>query len=234
LYSDYANRDALLDLVRFKSSTEDGYVSFAQYKERMKDGQKSIYYITGGKEQTLKSSPLLEAYKKKGYEVLIMADDIDDFIIGSIANYKDIPLKAINKSGAVDDLKDEKEEKKDSKEDKAIVKKIKDALGEKVSNVVVSSRLVDSPAIVVVDENDPSVQMQQILRQMGQSDIPEAKPILEVNCNHNMVKKLIESKDDEYNKNLSEVLLGQAMLAQGVMPKDPVEFTKKLNELLSK
>jgi molecular chaperone HtpG len=234
LYSDFANRDTLLELVRFKSSTEDGYVSLAQYKERMSEEQKSIYYITGGKEQTLKSSPLLEAYKKKGYEVLIMPEEIDDFIIGSIANYKDIPLKAINKSGAVDDLKDEKEEKKDSKEDKAIVKKIKDALGEKVSNVVVSSRLVDSPAIVVVDENDPSVQMQQILRQMGQSDIPEAKPILEVNCNHNMVKKLIESKDDEYNKNLSEVLLGQAMLAQGVMPKDPVEFTKKLNELLSK
>lgn len=234
LYSDFANRDTLLELVRFKSSTEDGYVSLAQYKERMSEEQKSIYYITGGKEQTLKSSPLLEAYKKKGYEVLIMPEEIDDFIIGSIANYKDIPLKAINKSGAVDDLKDEKEEKKDSKEEKAIVKKIKDALGEKVSNVVVSSRLVDSPAIVVVDENDPSVQMQQILRQMGQSDIPEAKPILEVNCDHNMVKKLIESKDDEYNKNLSEVLLGQAMLAQGVMPKDPVEFTKKLNELLSK
>ncbi len=234
LYSDYANRDTLLELVRFKSSTEDGYVSLAQYKERMSEEQKSIYYITGGKEQTLKSSPLLEAYKKKGYEVLIMPEEIDDFIIGSIANYKDIPLKAINKSGAVDDLKDEKEDKKDSKEEKAIVKKIKDALGDKVSNVVVSSRLVDSPAIVVVDENDPSVQMQQILRQMGQSDIPEAKPILEVNCDHNMVKKLIESKDDEYNKNLSEVLLGQAMLAQGVMPKDPVEFTKKLNDLLSK
>jgi molecular chaperone HtpG len=234
LYSDYANRDTLLDLVRFKSSTEDGYVSFAQYKERMKDGQKSIYYITGGKEQTLKSSPLLEAYKKKGYEVLIMADDIDDFIIGSIANYKDIPLKAINKSGAVDDLKDEAETKEDSQEDKNIIEKIKKALGDKVSNVVASSRLVDSPAIVVVDENDPSVQMQQILKQMGQTDIPESKPILEVNCDHEIVKKIVNSDDEEYNKNLSEVLLGQAMLSQGVMPKDPVEFTKQLNKLLVK
>ncbi|MGD1818026.1 MAG: molecular chaperone HtpG [Pleomorphochaeta sp.] len=234
LYSDYANKDTLLDLVRFKSSTEDGYVSFAQYKERMKDGQKSIYYITGGKEQTLKSSPLLEAYKKKGYEVLIMADDIDDFIIGSIANYKDIPLKAINKSGAVDDLKDEAETKEDSQEDKTIIEKIKKALGDKVSNVVASSRLVDSPAIVVVDENDPSVQMQQILKQMGQTDIPESKPILEVNCDHEIVKKIINSDDEEYNKNLSEVLLGQAMLSQGVMPKDPVEFTKQLNKLLVK
>lgn len=234
LYSDYANRDTLLELVRFKSSTEEGFVSLAQYKERMNEDQKSIYYITGGKEDTLKSSPLLEAYNKKGYEVLIMPEDIDDFIIGSIANYKEIPLKAINKSGAVDDLTDEKDKKKDSKEEKAIIKKIKAALGDKVADVVSSSRLVDSPAIVVVDENDPSVQMQQILRQMGQTDIPESKPILEVNCEHDIVKKLIESKDKEYNKNLSEVLLGQAMLAQGVMPKDPVEFTKKLNELLSK
>ncbi|MCK9192208.1 MAG: molecular chaperone HtpG, partial [Sphaerochaetaceae bacterium] len=94
LYSDYANRDELLELVRFKSSTEEGYVSLAQYKERMSEDQKSIYYITGGKEDTLKSSPLLEAYKKKGYEVLIMAEDIDDFIIGSVGTYKELPLKA--------------------------------------------------------------------------------------------------------------------------------------------
>ncbi|MGD1823374.1 MAG: molecular chaperone HtpG [Pleomorphochaeta sp.] len=234
LYSDYANRDSLLELVRFKSSQEEGYVSFAQYKERMSEDQKSIYYLTGGKEQTLKSSPLLEAYKKKGYEVLIMPEEIDDFIIGSVANYKDIPLKAINKSGAVDDLKDDSEDKKETKEEKDIIKKIKKALGEKVSNVVSSSRLVDSPAIVVVDENDPSVQMQQILRQMGQSDIPDAKPILEINCEHEIVKKLVDSSDDEFNTTLSEVLLGQAMLAQGVMPKDPVEFTKKLNQLLAK
>ncbi len=234
LYSDYANKDTLLELVRFKSSSEDGFVSFAQYKERMAEGQKSIYYITGGKEQTLKSSPLLAAYKKKGYEVLIMPEEIDDFIIGSIANYKDIPLKAINKSGAVDDLKDDNEDKKESKEEKAVVKKIKKALGDLVSDVVSSSRLVDSPAIVVVDENDPSVQMQQILRQMGQSDIPEAKPILEINCEHEIIKRIADSDDDEFNKTLSEVLLGQAMLAQGVMPKDPVAFTNKLNSLLSK
>ena len=194
MYSDYANRDTLLELVRFKSSTEEGFVSLAQYKERMNEDQKSIYYITGGKEDTLKSSPLLEAYNKKGYEVLIMPEEIDDFIIGSIANYKEIPLKAINKSGAVDDLTDEKDKKKDSKEEKAIIKKIKDALGEKVADVVSSSRLVDSPAIVVVDENDPSVQMQQILRQMGQTDIPESKPILEVNCEHDIVKKLVKAK----------------------------------------
>jgi molecular chaperone HtpG len=235
LYSDYANRDDLLELVRFKSSTEDGYVSLAQYKERMPENQKSIYYITGGKEETLKSSPLLEAYKKKGYEVLIMAEDIDDFIIGSVGQYKEIPLKAINKSGAVDDLKDaDEKEKKESKEDKDIIKKIKDALKEEVKDVVASSRLTESPAIVVVDDNDPTVQMQMMLKQMGQTDFPESKPILEVNCESDLVKKIGSSDDTQYIADLSEVLLGQAMLAQGVMPKDPVQFTKKLNSLLSK
>ena len=121
-----------------------------------------------------------------------------------------------------------------SDEEKAIIEKIKEALGDKVSDVVASSRLVDSPAIVVADENDLSVQMQQMLRQMGQADIPEAKPILEINCEHEIVKKIIDSTDVEFNKTLSDVLLGQAMLAQGMMPKDPVEFTKKLNQLLSK
>lgn len=235
LYSDYANRDELLELVRFKSSTEEGYVSLAQYKERMSEDQKSIYYITGGKEETLKSSPLLEAYKKKGYEVLIMAEDIDDFIIGSVGTYKELPLKAINKSGAVDDLKsDDDKDKVDSKEEKDIVAKIKEALKEEVKDVVASTRLTDSPAIVVVDENDPTVQMQMMLKQMGQTDFPESKPILEVNCESDLVKKIGASTDDSYVKDVCEVLLGQAMLAQGVMPKDPVAFTKKLNSLLAR
>ena len=233
LYSDYANRDALLDLVRFKSSSEEGYVSLASYKERMKEDQKSIYYITGGKEATLKSSPLLEAYKKKGFEVLVMGDDIDDIVVGSIGTYKELPLKAINKSGAVDDLKGD-EPAKESKESESLVKKIKKALGEKVKDVVVSSRLVDSPAVVVVDENDPSVQMQQLLKSMGQGDFEEAKPILEVNVDDPMVKKIETSEDEGFIADLCSVLLDQALLAEGVMPKDPVAFTKKLHSLLSR
>ena len=233
LYSDYANRDALLDLVRFKSSTEQGYVSLASYKERMKTDQKSIYYIAGGKESTLKASPLLEAYRKKGFEVLIMSDDIDDIVVGSIGTYKELPLKAINKSGAVDDLKEEGE-KEHTKEAKALLKKVKKALGDRVKDVVASSRLVESPAVVVVDENDPSVQMQQILKSMGQADLEEIKPILEINVDDPMVKKIEASEDKEYVEELCSVLLDQALLAEGVMPKDPVSFTKKLHSLLSK
>lgn len=233
LYSDYANRDALLELVRFKSSNQEGYVSLASYKERMPSDQKSIYYIAGGKESTLKASPLLESYRKKGFEVLIMSDDIDDIVVGSIGTYKEVPLKAINKSGAVDDLKEAKDEEP-TKEAKSLVKKIKKALGDKVKDVVVSSRLVDSPAVVVVDENDPSVQMQQILKSMGQGDFEDVKPILEINVEDAMIKKIDASDDNEYIENLCSVLLDQALLAEGVMPKDPVAFTKKLHSLLSK
>lgn len=233
LYGDYANRDALLELVRFKSSNQEGYVSLASYKERMAADQKSIYYITGGKESTLKSSPLLDAYRKKGYEVLLMDDDIDDIVVGSLGTYKELSLKAINKSGAVDDLKEENS-KEATKESESIIKKIKEALGDKVKDVVISSRLVDSPAVVVVDENDPSVQMQQILKSMGQGDFEEAKPILEVNVEDPMVKKIELSEDKEYVSDLCSVLLDQALLAEGVMPKDPVSFTKKLHTLLAK
>ena len=235
LYSDYGNRDALLDLVRFKSSTEEGWVSLASYKERMPADQKSIYYITGGKEETLKASPLLAAYRKRGLEVLIMSDDIDDLVVGSIGTYQEIPLKAINKSGAVDDLKEEGEkEGKASKEEKALVKKIKKALGDRVKDVVASTRLTDAPAVVVVDENDPTVQMQQLLKAMGQADFEEAKPILEVNVDDPMVQKIAASEDKEYTDDLCSVLLDQALLAEGVMIKDPVAFTKKLHSLLSR
>ena len=233
LYTDYANRDALLELVRFKSSSQDGYVSLASYKQRMPADQKSIYYIAGGKESTLKASPLLESYRKKGFEVLIMSDDIDDIVVGSIGTYKEMPLKAINKSGAVDDLKEEKDTEK-TKEAKSLIKKIKKALGDKVKDVVVSSRLVESPAVVVVDENDPSVQMQQILKSMGQGDFEDVKPILEINVDDPMIMKIDASDDTQYIEDLCSVLLDQALLAEGVMPKDPVAFTKKLHSLLSK
>ncbi len=232
LYSDYANRDELLELVRFKSSEKDGFVSFAEYKERMKEDQKSIYYIAGGKEDVLKNSPLIEAYRKKGYEVLIMSDDIDDFVISSVPNYKDIPLKAINKSGALDDLESE-EEKAKAEESKPVAEKIQKALGDKVKEVKISTRLTSSPSAVVVDENDPTVQMQRIMKSMG-GDVPEIKPILEINAEHPIVKKANECADDDTLKLYSEYLLDQALLQEGLMPSDPAGFAKALAELLSK
>ena len=111
LYSDYANRDTLLEIVRYKSSEKDGYVSLKEYKERMKEGQKAIYYIAGGKESILKASPLVAAFKKKGYEVLILDEDIDEFVISTVPEYDSVPLKAINRSDAMDDIQTEEEKK---------------------------------------------------------------------------------------------------------------------------
>lgn len=232
LYQDYANRDELLELVRFKSSSETGYTSLSAYKERMKEGQKSIYYITGSNENALKNSPLLSSYREKGYEVLLMDDDIDDIVISSIGKYKDIELKAINKSGAMDDLLTEDEKKKAKEEGSKVTDKIKKALKDRVKDVVASTRLTDVSAVIVADADDPTVQMQQLLKAMGQEG-PEALPILEVNINDPFVQKIAEAKDKDYLEKACSVLLDQAFISEGVMPKDPAEFAKKLHDLLN-
>ena len=232
LYSDYANRETLLELVRYKSSAEDGYVSLKKYKERMKDGQKAIYYISGGREDVLKASPLVAAYKEKGYEVLIMSDDIDDIVTATIGKYGDIPLKAINKQGALDDLKSD-EDKKKEEEKKPVADKIKKALGERVRDVVVSSRLTDSPAAVIMGDDDPSVQMQRLMKQMGADDMPEIKPLLEINPDSPVIRKIESSDDEDYVSAASSVILDQALLQEGVMPSDPAAFARNLTKLLS-
>ena len=232
LYQDYANRDELLDLVRFKSSTVDGYTSLAAYKERMVTDQKSIYYITGSDEAALKSSPLLGTFKEKGIEVLLMTDDIDDLVISSVGKYKDIDLKAVNKNGTMDDFVTEDEKKKVKEENGAIVEKIKKALGDRVKDVVASTRLTDVSAVVVTDENDPSVQMQQLLKAMGQGDYEGSAPILEINAEDAFVKRIEASSDETFVADACSVMLDQALLSEGVMPKNPAEFARKLHSLL--
>lgn len=232
LYQDYANRDELLELVRFKSTAVDGFTSFKTYKERMKQDQKSIYYITGSDENTLRNSPLLTSYKEKGIEVLLMTDSIDDIVISSVGKYANLPLKAINKSGAMDDFQTEDEKKKVQEEGSSLVDKLKKALGDRVKDVIVSTRLSDVSAVVVSDENDPSVQMQQILKAMGQDNYEGSAPILEVNAEDPFVKRIMASQDDTFVADAASVLLDQALLTEGVMPKDPAGFTKKLHSLL--
>ncbi len=233
LYSDFANRETLLELVRFKSTTEEGYVSLASYKERMKEDQKSIYYITGGNEETLRSSPLLEAYRAKDIEVLIMDDEIDEIVVPSIGKYGDIELKAVNRSGAADDLKSE-EDKETEKAVKPLMERMKKALGDRVKDVVASTRLSDSPSCIVADEDDPTVQLQQMLKAMGQKDMPDFKPILEVNPTHPIVKGLEGSDDDSFLEDVAFLLLEQAMLVEGAELKKPVDFVKRLNRVLEK
>ena len=232
LYQDYANRDDLLELIRYKSTAVDGYTSLKDYKERMIADQKSIYYITGSDEAALKNSPLLTSFKEKGIEVLIMTDDIDDLVISSVGKYKDIPLKAVNKSGTMDDFLTEDEKKQAKEKGGAVTEKLKKALGDRVKEVVVSTRLTDVSAVVVTDENDPSVQMQQLLKAMGQQGYEGSAPILEVNAEDPFVKKIVDSKDDKYVEDAASVLLDQALLSEGVMPKNPAEFARKLHSLL--
>ncbi len=233
LYSDFSNRETLLELIRFKSTEVEGYTGLAGYKERMKEEQKAIYFIAGGSEETLRNSPLIEAYTNKGIEVLIMDDEIDDIVIPSIGKYGDLELKAINKSGAAEELKTE-DHKKREKAAKPVVKKVKEALGDRVKKVIVSSRLTEAPSCIVVDENDPTVQMQHMLKAMGQTDLPDFTPILEINPDHVIVKKLGETEDEQLIKDISGILLDEAMLAEGVMIKHPTQFVKRLNAVLSR
>jgi len=232
LYQDYANREELLKLVRFKSTAVDGWTSLESYKERMTTDQKSIYYLAGGDEQALKKSPLLAKYREKGIEVLIMNDDIDDLVISSIGKFADFEFKAVNKSGAMDDFMTEDEKKKEAEDNKGLTDKIKKALGEKVKDVVASSRLTDVSAVLVTDDSDPTVRMQQLFRAMGQDQFGKVAPILEVNLEDPFVKRIASSNDDTFISNASSVLLDQAYIAEGVLPEDPADFAAKLHSLL--
>jgi molecular chaperone HtpG len=233
LYQDFTNKETLSELVRFKSTKSEEHTSFAEYVERMKEDQKAIYFITGEKEDNLRNSPLLEMYREKDIEVLILDDEIDEIVIPAYGKYKDHELKAVNRSDAAEDLKTE-EDKKEEKEIEPLIERIKKVLGEDVKDVKASTRLSDSPSCVVVDEKDPTVQMQEMLRQMGQDNMPEIKPILEINPTHPIVKKLEKIKDDKVFENISRLLLEQALLIEGVEIKNPADFVKRINSMLEK
>jgi chaperone protein htpG len=238
LYSDYEHRDELLELIRFRTTNEENtWTSLADYVQRMKEGQKAIYYITGGDEKALRQSPHLEAYKAKGLEVLIMPDEIDDIVIPSVGKYKDWELKAANRAGSDEELstdEEKKEAKQKEKDFKPIVEKIKTALGDAVKEVRLSKRLADSPSCIVVDENDPSLQMERMMRAMGQQLRGEVKPILEINAEHPILQRLKDSNDEALITDTAFVLLDQALLLEGNTLKDTADFVKRLNKLLAR
>jgi molecular chaperone HtpG len=234
VYSDFANREILLDLIRFKSTKVEGLTSLADVKTRMNAGQKSIYYITGGPESLLRTSPLLEIYKKKDIEVLILDDEVDEIVFSGVDKYDDIDLKAINKASTSDDLKDDTTPEADNTESlKPLLDHLKAALGDRVKDVRPSVRLADSPSCIVFDEEEPSLQMQQMLRAMGQKDIPAPKPTLEINPDHEIVKKLLARTDDELTQDAAWMLFDQALLLEGVPLQDPAAFVQRLNRVLT-
>jgi molecular chaperone HtpG len=232
LYGDYANRETLLDLIRFKSTKVEGLTSLGEAKERMQPEQKALYYITGGSESMLRNSPLLEIYKKKGIEVLILDDDIDEIVFSTVTKYGDINLKAVNKSSTSEDLKDDSTPEK-AEGLKPLLEKIKATIGEAVKEVRASSRLADSPSVIVSDEDGPSARMRQMMQAMGQKNLPELQPTLEINPDHEIIRKLLADPSNSKVEDAAWLLFDQALLLEGVPLKDPATFVQRLNRVLN-
>ena len=235
LYSDFENRDTLLDLVLFKSSKRDGLISLKEYKDDMKEDQKSIYYITGENESLLKNSPLIEQFKTKDIEVLLLDEEVDAIVIPMIHEYDKTPIKPVNNSDIDEEIKSKEEaNEEEEKELTEVIVKMKELLKDDVKDVKVSSRLSDSPSVLVYDKNDPDFQMQEMLKQMGQSNIPKVKPILEINPKHEIFKKIIEKKEFASLSDISLLLLDQAKLAEGMKIDDVAGFSRRLNKYIAK
>ena len=235
VYTDFENKDLLLDLMLFKSTKRDN-VSFKEYKEAMKEGQKSIYYITGEDEKMLKNSPLIESFKDKDIEVLIMDDEVDALIMPMVTEYDKTPVKSVSTSDIDEEQKEEKkeEDKKKEEEFSKILVKMKEILKDEVKDVKLSSRLKESPACIVFDKNDPDFAMQEMLKQMGQSDLPKVKPILEINPDNEIVKKLSQNDSLAELNDVAYILYDQARLIEGMKLEDSSEFVKRINKLVAK
>jgi molecular chaperone HtpG len=231
LYGDFANREALMELVRFKSSQAEGWTSFADYKSRMKDDQKAIYFIAGDSEDRLRKSPLLEMYRKQGVEVLICPDEIDELVMPMVGKYGELELKAVNRAGAEKEFEDKPDEQK-AKDLAPAIERIKKALGDEVKDVRLSARLTESPSCIVVDADDPSLQLQQFMKSMGRAGDFDVKPILEVNGDHALVMRLAASDDEAMAADVARVLLDQALLVEGAPLKDPADFVARMNRLI--
>ncbi|OCR06372.1 molecular chaperone HtpG [Helicobacter pullorum] len=239
VYSDFENKEKLLELLRFQSSKSEGKeISFKTYKERMKEGQKAIYYLQGEDLELLKNSPLLESYQKQEIEVLFFGDEIDGFVMPMVNEFDKTPLRSITSKEALEDLGGETISEETQQKYKAILEGFKKALGDEIKEVRLSNRLVDAPACVVADPEDPNAAMMKMMKQMGAmgmgGDIPEPKPILELNPNHTILTKLLLSNDEAKTAEIAHLLLEEAKLLEGGKLKDVNSFVKRLNTLLEK
>jgi molecular chaperone HtpG len=234
LGEDFGHRDRIAKLLRFASTQSDApTVSLADYKARMKEGQEAIYYITAETLAAARNSPQLEVFRKKGIEVLLMTDRVDEWALNFLHEFDGTPLQSVAK-GAVDlgKLLDESEKKAAEEAQAAfqpVLDRLKEALKEKAQDVRVTTRLVDSPACLVVTDGGMSMQLARMLRQAGQK-VPEVKPVLEVNAEHPLVKKL---QGAEHFDDLAHILFDQALLAEGGLPDDPAAYVKRVNALLA-
>lgn len=235
---DMGNKEAIAKLLRFASTHEDNSIqsaSLAQYIERMKEGQDKIYYVVADSFEAAKNSPHLEVFRKKGIEVLLMSDRIDEWLVSHLTEFDGKQLQSVTRGGLdlgdMDDAETKEAQEKLEQEFDSVVTRIKTALEGKAKDVKISQRLTDSPACIVADEHDMSSQMMKLMQSVGQ-EVPESLPIFEINAEHELIKHVADEQDDEQFKQWSEVLFEQAMLAERGSLKDPATFVARLNKLM--
>jgi molecular chaperone HtpG len=233
---DHQNQERLAKLLRFASTTADEGVSLADYVARMKEGQESIYYITADTLAAAKNSPQLEIFQKKGIEVLLLIDRVDEWMLSHLYEFDGKSLQSVAKGGIdLGQLQDEEEKKAaeaTAEALKPLVERLKASLKDRAKDVRVTTRLVDSPACIVVDEGDMSGHLARMLKQAGQS-APKAMPILEINAEHALVKRLDSAEGTERFDDLAHILFDQAVLAEGGHLEDPAAYVKRVNALLT-
>ena len=235
---DAANKDGIAKLMRFASTHQDNSMqstSFAQYIERMKEGQDKIYYVVADSFEAAKNSPHLEVFRKKGIEVLLMSDRIDEWLVSHLTEFDGKQLQSVTRGGLdlgdMDDAETKEAQEKLEQEFDSVVTRIKTALEGKAKDVKISQRLTDSPACIVADEHDMSSQMMKLMQSVGQ-EVPDSLPIFEINAEHDLIKHVADEQDDAQFKQWAEVLFEQAMLAERGSLKDPATFVSRLNKLM--
>jgi molecular chaperone HtpG len=236
---DYANKERIAKLLRFASTHNDNdvqSVTLEDYLSRMKEGQDKIYYITADSFAAASNSPHLEVFRKKGIEVLLMHDRVDEWLVSHLTEFDGKQLVSVAKGeldlGSLKGKEEEEAEQKVEDEHKDFVARIKDALGDDIKEVRVSHRLTDSPSCLVLEAHEMPVHMQQIMKQAGHA-LPDSKPILEVNPDHVLVQRLKDETDTDRFGEWSHLLFEQAMLSEGGQLDDPVAFVKRMNKLLA-
>ena len=231
LYGFNAEKEQILDLCLFKSSKRDGLISLKEYKEAMKEDQKSIYYISGNNENMLRNSPLLESFKKNDIEVLIMDEEIDTIVMPMVNEFDKTPLKSVSHADINDEIKSD--EKVDESKVANTLVKMKEILKDEVKDVRLSSRLSSSAAVLIYDKNDPDYAMQEMLKQMGQgANAPKVKPILEINADHEIFAKL--EKNEAMIYDIAPLLLDMARLNEGMSLENPAKFSELLTKVMIK
>jgi len=235
---DHSNKEAVANLLRFSSTetdSSDQNVSLASYISRMKDTQDKIYYVSEENFETANTSPHLEIFRKKGIEVLLLADRIDEWLVMHLTEFDGKQLQSVTRGelelGELDSEDDKKALKKASKKMKPFIKRIKESLGDQVADVRVTDRLTESPACIVGGEDEMGSQLSKMMQAAGQA-VPETKPILEINPDHEIIQKLQDESDEDRFTDWVSVLLGQALLAERGQIDDPSSFARKLNHLL--